>query len=127
MSFLKFEEGDFDPPNAELSLVSNGAEVLMLRKDIFLKNCNDRCIENIRKIVQPYPETSEMQMKLQNYANWNQYKQATMSDMFKNINNSKSSNLFFNRSSSIMNQHQNHTSTGLLSSSSSSFLVNKQK
>jgi hypothetical protein len=129
LSFLKFEEGDFDTPNAELSLVSNGAEVLMLRKDIFIKHCNDQCIENIRKIVQPYPETNEMQIKLQNYADWNQFKQTTMSDIFKNVNTNKSSTMFFNRSSSsFINQHHNHTSTTLTSSSSSfNLLSNKHK
>jgi hypothetical protein len=122
LNFLKFEEGDFDPPKEELSLVSNGAEVLMLHKDIFLKNCNDQCIENIRKIVQPYPETNEMQMKLQNYSNWNQYKQFLISDMFKN----KSTASFLNRAPSIINNNL-ASATFSSSSSSSGFLSNKHK
>jgi hypothetical protein len=78
---VKFEEREIDQKNNDLSLISNGAEVLMLRKDIFLKHSNSKVAENVRKIIQPYPESSELQIKLRTFSEWNAYKKFTMAGM----------------------------------------------
>ncbi len=71
--------------NPELSLVSNGAEVLMVKKDFFLNNASQKVIDNIRRTVQPYPQTEYMQDKLQNSADWSLYKTVLLKDVYKNL------------------------------------------
>lgn len=57
----------------------------MLDKEIFLKYANEKVIENIRRMIQPYPQTEDMQRKLQNVADWKYYKDLTMETVYKNI------------------------------------------
>ncbi len=82
LSLLDFNNDNI--ANPELSLVSNGAEVLMVKKDVFLNNASQKVIDNIRRTVQPYPQTEYMQNKLQNCADWSLYKNVLLKDVFKN-------------------------------------------
>ncbi len=41
LPLLEFDETDSDQPNPEVSLVSLGAEVIILSADLFLKYSND--------------------------------------------------------------------------------------
>ncbi len=66
--------------------ISNGAEILMLDKEYFLKHANDEVRTNIRRIIQNYPPREEMQSKLQVKADWKQYKKKTLQDLYTNIN-----------------------------------------
>ncbi|CAF0766549.1 unnamed protein product [Brachionus calyciflorus] len=93
LNILKFDETDVNLPNPQLSLVSNGSEVLMLKKDIFLKHANDKVKENIRHIFQPFATTKEMQKKLQTAADWNYFKSKHMNEIYSNLKKlTKSSN-----------------------------------
>ena len=64
--------------------ISNGAEVLMLEKEIFLKYANESVKNNIRKLIQPYPPTDDMQNKLQNSTEWKTWKNELLSDIYQN-------------------------------------------
>jgi hypothetical protein len=63
-----------DLPNPELTLISNGAEIVMLDKDTFLRQSDTRVKDNIRKLIQPYPEADEMQEQYQVVTDWKNYK-----------------------------------------------------
>ncbi|XP_021348294.1 uncharacterized protein LOC110447141 isoform X2 [Mizuhopecten yessoensis] len=65
------------PPTA---LVSNGAEVVMLSKKVFLKYVNDdvRCM--LRENVRAYPKETVMQDNLQRKLDWDEYKSSIISD-----------------------------------------------
>ena len=100
MNFVDFDEEEeeskkTDESDEELSLISNGAEVLMLHKDVFLKYSNDSVKQSVIKLTQPYPDTSEMQLKLQHFTEWNKFKALTMNEAFRNLKRSSiSTNLF---------------------------------
>ena len=89
LSLLKFDETDNDLPNPEVSVVSNGAEVIMLSMDTFLKYSDDNVKLNVRQMIQPYPSTEEMQRKLQHDVDWNYFKHKTMQQIYKNIRKEK--------------------------------------
>ncbi|XP_033742463.1 uncharacterized protein LOC117328939 isoform X2 [Pecten maximus] len=65
------------PPTA---LVSNGAEVVMLSKKVFLKYMNDdvRCM--LRENVRAYPKETVMQDNLQRKLDWDEYKSTVIHD-----------------------------------------------
>jgi hypothetical protein len=64
-------------PNPELTLISNGAEIVMLDKDTFLRKADTKVKDNIRKMIQPYPEAAEMQEQYQILTDWKNYKFAS--------------------------------------------------
>ena len=53
----------------------------MLNKDMFLKHSNDQVAIHIKKLIRPYPDTKDLQMKLQNYYEWNQFKRDTVHEL----------------------------------------------
>ncbi|XP_060065926.1 uncharacterized protein LOC132546234 [Ylistrum balloti] len=65
------------PPTA---LVSNGAEVVMLSKKVFLKYMNDdvRCM--LRENVRAYPKETVMQDNLQRKLDWDEYRSSVIKD-----------------------------------------------
>ncbi|XP_069129692.1 uncharacterized protein [Argopecten irradians] len=69
------------PPTA---LVSNGAEVVMLSKKVFLKYVNDdvRCM--LRENVRAYPKENVMQDNLQRKLDWDEYKSTIINDWVSN-------------------------------------------
>lgn len=58
--------------------MSDGSEVLMLRKDIFLRYADETVKTNVRRLVQPFPESEAMQNKLQVSADWKHFKNKIM-------------------------------------------------
>ena len=46
----------------------------MLDKDTFLRNSDTRVKDNIRKMIQPFPEAVEMQENYQIVTDWKNYK-----------------------------------------------------
>jgi hypothetical protein len=82
LTLLKFDETDDDKPNPEVSLISLGAELIMLSIETFLKYANDNVRDNIRQIIQPYPQTNDMQVKLQNYADWEFFKKKALNALY---------------------------------------------
>ena len=65
--------------------MSNGSEVVMLRKDVFLRNADTRVRNNIRRLVQPFPESDAMQQKLQNKSDWVYFKKKVMDEVVEDM------------------------------------------
>ncbi|XP_052281761.1 uncharacterized protein LOC127879129 [Dreissena polymorpha] len=61
-----------------LSLVSRGAEVIMLSKKVLLKYADQRCKLRIRDIIKVYPAEDTMQESMQLEADWSAYKENVM-------------------------------------------------
>lgn len=74
LNIFHFDDADIDLPNPELTLISNGAEIVMLDKDTFLRHADTLVKDNIRKLIQPYPEVHDMQEKYQVLTDWKNYK-----------------------------------------------------
>ncbi|XP_076461039.1 uncharacterized protein LOC143293722 [Babylonia areolata] len=58
------------PDQPSLSLVSNGAEVVILSKKLFLDHASEACIRHIRRTECPFPAEDTLQNNLQDYVNW---------------------------------------------------------
>ena len=65
--------------------MSNGAEVIMLSMETFLKFADENVKSNVRRMIQPYPSTDEMQNRLQDQVDWNYFKNKTMQQIYKNM------------------------------------------
>ena len=86
---LKFDETDHDQPNPEVTLISLGAEIIMLRQETFLKYADEHVRDNVRDIIQPYPLTADLQRKLQTHADWAYFKSKTLKKMYENFEQKK--------------------------------------
>ncbi len=62
--------------------MSQGAEVLMLNIEYFLRYSSDDVRDNVRSIMQVYPRTQDMQRRLQNETDWTSFKQDTLKIIF---------------------------------------------
>ncbi|PVD30765.1 hypothetical protein C0Q70_10040 [Pomacea canaliculata] len=72
---------DLDAPQTSVSLVSLGAECIMLSKDFFWKHATDFVKKNLQEIVRPYPDESTFQESLQRKADWDLYKRTLIEDI----------------------------------------------
>ncbi|XP_022080634.1 cyclic nucleotide-binding domain-containing protein 2-like isoform X1 [Acanthaster planci] len=79
LPFLCSEAGIIDARQPSLSLVSRGAEVIMLNKRFFLEHANQYVIRHLKEIVRPYPLQETLQEHLQAHTDWQHYKQQTLS------------------------------------------------
>ncbi|XP_053399136.1 uncharacterized protein LOC123556796 isoform X2 [Mercenaria mercenaria] len=61
-----------------LSLVSRGAEVIMLSKKVFLKYADQRCKIRVREQIKVYPSENVMQDNMQREADWSLYKETLL-------------------------------------------------
>ncbi|XP_070579571.1 cyclic nucleotide-binding domain-containing protein 2-like isoform X2 [Ptychodera flava] len=73
----------FDQPS--LSLVSNGAECIMIRKKFYMEHTTEDIRRRLRRQVQPYPSDEELQNSLQDYMNWAEYKDQTLSSTVNTV------------------------------------------
>ncbi|XP_067661263.1 cyclic nucleotide-binding domain-containing protein 2-like isoform X2 [Haliotis asinina] len=64
----------------EMSLVSRGAEVVLLSKRIFLKYATDNVRRSVQEMARRYPREAALQDKLQIQADWDLYRQHVMAD-----------------------------------------------
>ncbi|GFR98316.1 cAMP-dependent protein kinase regulatory subunit [Elysia marginata] len=76
LDMVNFNSVDFQ--RSTVSLVSLGAECIMLSKAFFLKHANDRVKKRFSEIVQPYPDERSLQASLQNKADWELYKHSLL-------------------------------------------------
>eukprot|EP00794_Sanderia_malayensis_P008979 gene8979-9937_t len=67
-----------------LSLVSNGAECIMVQKKFYLEHCPETLKARLRKKVSPYPDHFELQNSLQEKINWDHFKTQTLQDAVRN-------------------------------------------
>ncbi|CAL1531484.1 unnamed protein product [Lymnaea stagnalis] len=64
--------------SSSVSLVSLGAECIMLSKGFFMKYANDKVKKRFSEIVAPYPNENTLQESLQHKVNWELYKQSVL-------------------------------------------------
>ncbi|KAK1149770.1 cyclic nucleotide-binding domain-containing protein 2-like [Acipenser oxyrinchus oxyrinchus] len=57
-----------------MTLISEGAECILISKDFFQKYTDDAYLCKLSKVVQPYPSEQALQKQLQEYINWSAYK-----------------------------------------------------
>ncbi|GFN75390.1 cyclic nucleotide-binding domain-containing protein 2-like [Plakobranchus ocellatus] len=76
LDLVNFNSLDFQ--RSTVSLVSLGAECIMLSKAFFLKHANDRVKKRFSEIVHPYPDERSLQASLQNKADWELYKHSLL-------------------------------------------------
>ncbi|KAK6485973.1 cyclic nucleotide-binding domain-containing protein 2-like [Huso huso] len=57
-----------------MTLISEGAECILISKDFFKKYTDDAYLCKLSKVVQPYPSEQALQKQLQEYINWSAYK-----------------------------------------------------
>ncbi|XP_012943635.2 uncharacterized protein LOC101845272 [Aplysia californica] len=58
------------PDQPSLSIVSNGAECLVLSKRLFMQFASEKCLRHLRQTESPYPGDVELSRKLQEVVNW---------------------------------------------------------
>ncbi|XP_070552062.1 uncharacterized protein [Ptychodera flava] len=73
-----YDTGLIDSQQPSVSLVSRGAECLMLNKKFFFDNLSEAQRVNLKSIVRPYPLQETLQERLQDLVNWQLYKQHTL-------------------------------------------------
>ncbi|RUS72772.1 hypothetical protein EGW08_019472 [Elysia chlorotica] len=76
LDMVNFNSVDFQ--RSPVSLVSLGAECIMLSKAFFLKHANERVKRRFSELVQPYPDERSLQASLQNKADWELYKNSLL-------------------------------------------------
>ena len=54
----------------------------MLSIEFFLRFSNEDVRDNVRRIMQVYPRTDEMQLRLQHETDWNNFKNVTLNDIY---------------------------------------------
>ncbi|XP_033742226.1 cyclic nucleotide-binding domain-containing protein 2-like [Pecten maximus] len=71
--------------NTSVSLVSRGAELIMVSKAFFVKHATPTVRRLIRSQVQPYPDENTFQNNLQIKADWELYKHQLIEDLTSHI------------------------------------------
>ncbi|XP_069129509.1 cyclic nucleotide-binding domain-containing protein 2-like [Argopecten irradians] len=71
--------------NTSVSLVSRGAELIMVSKAFFVKHATPTVRRQIRNQVQPYPDENTFQNNLQIKADWELYKNQLIEDLTSHI------------------------------------------
>ncbi|XP_060074183.1 cyclic nucleotide-binding domain-containing protein 2-like [Ylistrum balloti] len=71
--------------NTSVSLVSRGAELIMVSKAFFIKHATPTVRRQIRNNVQPYPDENTFQTNLQIKADWELYKNHLIEDLTSRI------------------------------------------
>ncbi|KAK0062289.1 dentin sialophosphoprotein [Biomphalaria pfeifferi] len=61
------------------SLVSDGAEVVLINKKFFMKNLTEETMKDMRKKITPLPSEKVLQRNLETLKTWEAYKAATLS------------------------------------------------
>ncbi|CAK8697437.1 unnamed protein product [Clavelina lepadiformis] len=72
-----------------MSLVSEGAECILMNKEFFLKNFDDELREKLIRRVRPYPSEDKLQSDMQDQINWNAYKLMTVRNCLTQRNDAK--------------------------------------
>ncbi|XP_067661280.1 cyclic nucleotide-binding domain-containing protein 2-like [Haliotis asinina] len=62
------------------SLVSDGAECVLINRKFFLHHLSESTAKRMRRMIQPIPSDDSLQQKLQTKANWEAFKALTVTD-----------------------------------------------
>ncbi|XP_070212393.1 cyclic nucleotide-binding domain-containing protein 2-like isoform X1 [Littorina saxatilis] len=73
--------GNLDAQQTSVSLVSRGAECIMLSKDFFRRHANEMVKKNLQELVRPYPDEDTFQDSLQTKADWDLFKHTLIEDI----------------------------------------------
>lgn len=68
-----------------LSLVSNGAECIMISKKFFLTHCSDAMKRRLLVTETPYPNDESLQKSLQDKVNWDAYRRKTLKTLVREL------------------------------------------
>ncbi|XP_064637903.1 uncharacterized protein LOC135494082 [Lineus longissimus] len=74
---------DDDVPVSEtsVSLVSKGAECIMLSKQFFMRHANEKVRMELRRQIRPYPTANTFQENLQIKVDWDNYRRELLKDI----------------------------------------------
>ena len=85
MSTVQFDdEHRMDTNQTSVSLISNGAECIMLSKRFFTEYANENTKRRMRQKVRPYPTEHALQENLQIKVDWDVYKKRLIQNMVSN-------------------------------------------
>ncbi|CAH1776908.1 unnamed protein product [Owenia fusiformis] len=82
-------EDGLDIPKTSVSLISRGAECVMINKDFFMKHASDEIKRHLRGLINIYPEEETLQENLQIKADWDVYKKQLIRTMTENSPSSR--------------------------------------
>ncbi|XP_033116114.1 cyclic nucleotide-binding domain-containing protein 2-like [Anneissia japonica] len=74
---------EFLHEQSSVSLVSRGAECVMINKEFFVKHASERVLRNIRSLRGPYPSSGKLQKHLEHYTVWNEFKNEAVVSIIK--------------------------------------------
>lgn len=75
LAYLVFED------TCSMTLVSQGAECILITKDFIKKNGDDVYFHSLTKQMSPYPSEMVLQAQLQDHINWEAYKHLVLKDI----------------------------------------------
>ncbi|XP_071961593.1 uncharacterized protein [Antedon mediterranea] len=70
---------------SKLSLVSNGAECVLISKKFFTQHCNEETMKDISEHMRPYPNDETSRRDLKEKLNWRKKRDLTMQDVVSNF------------------------------------------
>ena len=79
LSTIRFDD-DIEYTGTTVSLVSNGAECIMISKKFFAENATPQVKQAVRQLVRPYPTEGALQTNLQTKVDWDVFKRRLMVD-----------------------------------------------
>ncbi|XP_071847453.1 uncharacterized protein [Apostichopus japonicus] len=80
LSTLNIDLG-IDHQQCSVSLVSRGAELIMIRKECFVRFTTAKVRRNLMTLIRAYPSKRTLQNNLQDHTNWVRYKAETMGNI----------------------------------------------
>ncbi|XP_013417241.1 uncharacterized protein LOC106178564 isoform X2 [Lingula anatina] len=78
------------PEQPSLSLVSNGADCILISKKAFMEHCDEKMMRYLRKTEIPYQTDDEMQQKLKEQVGWEFHRNVTYSKTAQKVMNLRS-------------------------------------
>ncbi|XP_052778604.1 uncharacterized protein LOC128216051 [Mya arenaria] len=72
------------------SLVSNGAECIMIEKKFYMENASQAQIVKLKEMTFPYPSNENLQSNLENKIRWDLHKKLTINTILRDVNQRKS-------------------------------------
>ena len=87
MNTVEFPGDDKDAVgDTEVALVSNGAEIVMLSKKIFVQHANERVKLAVHELTTKYPREEHLVANLQTRADWHHYRRNLVVDVLRDKN-----------------------------------------
>ncbi|XP_077984225.1 cyclic nucleotide-binding domain-containing protein 2-like isoform X3 [Glandiceps talaboti] len=71
--------GEIEGGSMSTTLVSNGAECILINKKYFLQHLSQQHRKKLRLMLRPYPSENSLQQRLQDQTNWQAYKTMMLS------------------------------------------------